>query len=39
MGQDTLEKQQVASQCGNVLAMGPDCYRDKIVISKDLGVK
>ena len=29
MGQDTLEKQQVASQCGNVLAMGPDCYREK----------
>ena len=29
MGQDTLEKQQVASQCGNVLAMGADCYRDK----------
>ena len=29
MGQDTVEKQQVASQCGNVLAMGPDCYRDK----------
>jgi len=29
MGQDTLEKQQVASQCGNVLAMGPDCYQDK----------
>ena len=29
MGQDTLEKQQVASECGNVLAMGPDCYRDK----------
>ena len=29
MGQDTLEKQQVASQCGNILAMGPDCYRDK----------
>ena len=29
MGQVTLEKQQVASQCGNVLAMGPDCYRDK----------
>jgi co-chaperonin GroES (HSP10) len=27
--QDTLEKQQVASQCGNVLAMGADCYRDK----------
>ena len=29
MGQDTLEKQQVATQCGNILAMGPDCYRDK----------
>ena len=29
MGQETLEKQQVASQCGNVLAMGPDCYQDK----------
>ena len=25
----TLERQQVASQCGLVLAMGPDCYRDK----------
>jgi len=29
MGQDTLDKQQVASQCGNVLAMGSQCYRDK----------
>ena len=29
MGQDTLEKQQVASQCGDVLAMGPDAYGDK----------
>ncbi len=29
MGQETLDKQQVASQCGNVLAMGPDCYKDK----------
>ena len=29
MGQETIEKQQVASQCGNVLAMGPDCYRDQ----------
>ena len=28
LGQETLERQQVASQCGNVLAMGPDCYRD-----------
>ena len=26
---ETIDKQQVASQCGNVLAMGPDCYRDK----------
>ena len=25
----TLEKQQVASQCGLVLAMGPQCYQDK----------
>ena len=29
MGQDTLDKQQVASQCVNVLAMGPQCYKDK----------
>ena len=28
LGQDTLERQQVASQCGNVLAMGPACYKD-----------
>ena len=28
LGQDTLERQQVASQCGNVLAVGPDCYKD-----------
>ena len=26
---ETVDKQQVASQCGNVLAMGPDCYKDK----------
>ena len=26
---ETVDRQQVASQCGNVLAMGPDCYRDK----------
>ena len=25
----TLEKQQVATQCGLVLRMGPDCYKDK----------
>ena len=29
LAESTLEKQQVASQCGLVLAMGPDCYRDK----------
>ena len=28
MNETTLEKQQVASQCGNVLAMGPQCYKD-----------
>jgi co-chaperonin GroES (HSP10) len=27
LGQDTLDKQQVASQCGNVLAMGPFVIR------------
>ena len=27
--QETIERQQVGSQCGNVLAMGPDCYGDK----------
>ena len=26
MGQDTLERQQVGSNCGLVLAMGPHCY-------------
>ena len=29
LGQDTIERQQVGSQCGNVLAMGSECYRDK----------
>ena len=30
IGQDTLEKQQVGSTCGLVLAMGPQCYdKDK----------
>ena len=26
LGTETIDRQQVASQCGNVLAMGPDCY-------------
>jgi len=29
LGQETLDRQQVASQCGNVIAMGDACYRDK----------
>ena len=29
MGQDTLERQQVASQCGIVLAVGPNAYKDQ----------
>ena len=29
LGDETLERQQVASQCGNVLAMGKSCYSDK----------
>jgi chaperonin GroES len=29
LAEATLERQQVASQCGLVLAMGPDCYKDK----------
>ena len=29
MAEATLERQQVASQCGLVLAMGSQCYRDK----------
>jgi chaperonin GroES len=29
LGQETLERQQVASQCGNVLAMGSSCYNDR----------
>ena len=29
LGESTLEKQQVASQCGNVLAVGPHAYEDK----------
>ena len=29
LGQETIDKQQVASQCGNVIAMGDACYMDK----------
>ena len=29
LGSETLERQQVASQCGNVLAMGKSCYSDR----------
>jgi len=29
LAEDTLERQQVASQVGLVLAMGPQCYKDK----------
>ena len=29
LSESTLEKQQVGSQCGLVLAMGPQCYKDK----------
>ena len=28
LGSETIDRQQVASQCGNVIAMGPDCYND-----------
>ena len=29
MGAETIDRQQVASQCGIVLAMGSQCYKDK----------
>ena len=29
LAESTLERQQVGSQCGLVLRMGPDCYKDK----------
>ena len=29
LGQEAVDRQQVASQCGNVLAMGSQCYGDK----------
>ena len=29
LAEDTLERQQVASQVGLVMAMGPQCYADK----------
>ena len=38
LAETTLEKQQVASQVGLVMAMGPDCYADKEDIQKVHGV-
>ena len=38
LGQETLERQQIGSTCGLVLAMGPHCY-DKEKFQKGLGVK
>ena len=29
IGSETIDRQQVASQCGNILAMGDACYADK----------
>ena len=29
LGDETIDRQQVASQCGNVIAMGDSCYKDK----------
>ena len=29
LGNETIDRQQVASQCGNVLAMGDACYKDQ----------
>ena len=29
LGNETIDRQQVASQCGNVIAMGDACYKDK----------
>jgi|TARA_R110000787_G_scaffold72997_2_gene162674 co-chaperonin GroES (HSP10) len=29
LGNETIDRQQVASQCGNVLAMGSECYASK----------
>ena len=29
IGTETIDRQQVASQCGNILAMGDACYQDK----------
>ena len=29
LGNETIDRQQVESQCGNVIAMGDSCYKDK----------
>jgi chaperonin GroES len=37
LGQDTLERQQVGSTCGLVLAMGPHCKGDWVIFAKYAG--
>ena len=39
LAETTLERQQVASQVGLVMAMGPQCYRIKRGILKVRGAK
>jgi len=39
INESTLERQQVASQCGNVLAMGSECYKDKEDIQQVHGAR
>ena len=34
LAEQAIERQHIASQCGLVLAMGPDCYRDRERYSK-----
>ena len=39
LAETTLERQQVASQVGLVMAMGPQCYKDKRGILKVHGAR
>jgi co-chaperonin GroES (HSP10) len=34
LAETTLERQQVASQVGLVMAMGPQCYKDKLIVQR-----